>query len=106
MAFVLRVRAGNSYRADLSIVDGSQEPIDVTGWTFTWHIRVGAVSHDFSGSPQVLFPNPTTGVVNLHLSPADTAFLTGQGRHWFVVQTAGGDRYTWFDDNVEVDFDG
>lgn len=102
MGFVLRVRSGNTYRAQLTATDHSGDPIDLTGYTFEWHIAVGDSIHTYTTTPNVVL---TGNVLTLYLSPTDSAFTTGRGRHWLVAFTPGGDKFTWFDDNVEVEFD-
>lgn len=108
----LRLRQGDAYT--LSVVwrgpnqdDGTPgTPVDLTGYTFSWHIAVGAVIQNFTGSPEVVpATDRTTGQITLRLPTSVTStFLTGRGRHWLVATTAGGDQTTLLIGDVDVDF--
>ncbi len=100
----LRVRHGDVF--DRQVIYGGPFPVDLTGSTFLWHIAVGDNIHDYTGSPQVVPDTDlSTGVINLVLSGTETAlFLTGRGRYYFQVISAGGEPSTIFIGDVLVDF--
>lgn len=108
----LRVRAGDVYtlvftwREPTDDAGHPGDPIDITGFTFVWHVQVGAITADYTSAPEVVpATDRTTGVVTLRLPGAVTAtFVTDSGRHWLIGTSPGGDPTTLLIGDVDVSF--
>lgn len=104
--YVMRVRAGDTYKLRITYKDPNDVAINLTGYTYLWHIKIGEYAGDYTGSPQITVSTPSTGVILLNLSSVVTrAIATGRGRFFFKVFAPGGvDDTTLLEGGVEVEF--
>ena len=105
--YTMRVRSGDVYNLSLTYrgPDPDNDPINLTGYTFSWYVKVGAVENTYTASPEIVVTTPATGVISLKLSSTQTAaFLTGRGRFHFKAINASGEPSTLLEGDVDVEF--
>ena len=70
------LRRGNSFRRTFRFKDGDGAPVDLMGSTLTFVAAGnGATIRKSTGDGSLLMPDPTSGEITLHLTPAETRLL-------------------------------
>lgn len=70
------LRRGNSFRRTFRFKDGDGDPVDLNGSVLVFVTEAGAVRIVKSTADGSLeMPDPSTGEITLHLSPAETRLL-------------------------------
>lgn len=104
--FPLDILSGDDFQLIVSWTDEDGNPIDLTGATYEWSLQIGAFSHVYTGSTQVVpDTDPTTGRVTLALTNAVTAtIVSNTGTHFFRVTTSDAKKTTLMNGDVHVRF--
>lgn len=102
--YTMRVRAGDTYKLQVTYKDSANVAINITGYTFVWYIKIGEVESTYTSTPQITVTTPSIGVISLLLSAAiTTTFLTGRGRFYFKV-IGPTETVTLLEGGVDVEF--
>lgn len=101
----ISITPGTTFRQGVTASDSNGAPIDLTGYTFVWFIDViGPVT--YTTAPEVVVDeDPTTGKLELVLSPTQTAVFTRiRGYHYLrATPPSGGDVVDFIEGSVDVD---
>ncbi len=84
------VERGDTYDLQLTYLDVNRDPVDMTGWSFSWVFTVGevTVTRTLGNGVEV---NTTTAVITLKITNTQTAsFVVSRGTHRLRVTTPAG----------------
>lgn len=99
----LEVEKDNDFDLSLTYKSGGVA-VNLTGYTYVWYVEVGDVVHTYTTTPQITVTTPSTGVILLHLSAAETILFTvKRGKHYFKVISPTGGKKTLLKGVVDVD---
>ncbi|MCA3574780.1 MAG: hypothetical protein IOC86_12760 [Aestuariivirga sp.] len=90
------LRRGNSYRRTFRFKDSDGDPVDLTGSVLTFVAAGdGATIRKSTSDGSLLMPDPASGELTLHLTPAETRLLpVGRLKARYEIERRIGDEET------------
>ena len=90
------LRRGNSFRRIFRFKDSDGYPVDLAGSTLTFvAVGDGATIRKFTGDGSLMMPDPASGEITLHLTPAETRLLpVGRLKTRYEIERRIGDEET------------
>lgn len=81
---------GDDFETDFTWNDSNGSPVDLTGYTFEFIVKVNGTTTTYTTTPQVTVPDPATGQIDILIEDAVTALWGCSGTYRLRV-TSGTD---------------